>query len=81
VAHRLLIAGSSDKGLRIRIACPAACTVTAELRVDNKTARKLKLGKSRVLARGKRTLAAAGDAKVTLKVVKKARKRFGSCAG
>ena len=35
------------------IACPAACTVTAELRVDKKIARKLKLGKSRVLARGK----------------------------
>jgi hypothetical protein len=29
-----------------------------------------------VLARGKKTLRAAGDARVTLKVVRKARKRF-----
>ena len=50
--------------------------VAAELRVDKKLAKKLKLGKSRVLARGKKTLGSAGNAKVTLKVVRKARKRF-----
>lgn len=76
VLGKLSIKAIAAKGLRIRVRCPAACTVTAELRVDKKTARKLKLGKSRVLAKGKRTLSAAGDAKVTLKVVKKARKRF-----
>jgi hypothetical protein len=42
--------------------------------VDKRTARKLKLGRSRVLARGKRTLAAGGDARVTLKVPRRARK-------
>jgi hypothetical protein len=73
---KLSIRSIAAKGLVIRIACPAACTVTAELRVNKATARKLRLGRSRILARGKRTLTAAGTAKVTLKVVKKARKRF-----
>jgi hypothetical protein len=73
---KLSIKAILKKGLVLRIACPAACAVTAELRVDKKTAKKLKLGKSRVLARGKKTLTAAGNAKVTLKVVRKARKRF-----
>jgi hypothetical protein len=76
VLGRLSIKAIASKGLAIQISCPAACTVTAELRVDKRTARKLRLGRSRVLARGKRTLRAAGDAKVTLKVVSKARKRF-----
>jgi len=48
---KLSVKAISKKGLVLRIACPAACAVTAELRVDKKTARKLKLGKSRVLAR------------------------------
>jgi hypothetical protein len=73
---KLSVKAIAKKGLVLRIACPAACAVTAELRVDKKTARKLKLGKSRVLARGKKKLAAAGNARVTLKVVSKARKRF-----
>jgi hypothetical protein len=76
VLGKLSIKAIASKGLAIQISCPAACTVTAELRVDKRTARKLRLGRSRVLARGRRTLRAAGDAKVTLKVVSKARKRF-----
>jgi Ca2+-binding RTX toxin-like protein len=73
---KLSVRAIAKKGLVLRIACPAACAVAAELRVDKKTAKKLGLGKSRVLARGKKTLTAAGNAKVTLKVVRKARKRF-----
>jgi hypothetical protein len=76
ILGKLSIKSIAAKGLAIQISCPAACTVTAELRVDKRTARKLRLGRSRILARGKRTLRAAGDAKVTLKVVRKARKRF-----
>jgi len=76
VLGKLSIRSISSKGLAIQITCPAACTVSGELRVDKKTARRLGLGRSRVLARGKRKLNAAGDAKVTLKVVSKARKRF-----
>ncbi len=73
---KLSVKAVAKKGLVLRIACPAACAVTAELRVDKKTARKLKLGKSRVLARGKKKLSSAGNARVTLTVVSKARKRF-----
>jgi hypothetical protein len=76
ILGKLSIRAIASKGLAIRLSCPAACTVTAELRVDKRTARKLRLGRSRVLARGKRTLRAAGDARVTLKVVRQARKRF-----
>jgi Ca2+-binding RTX toxin-like protein len=76
VLGKLSIRSISSKGLAIQITCPAACTVSGELRVNKKTARRLGLGRSRVLARGRRKLTAAGDAKVTLKVVSKARKRF-----
>ena len=76
VLGRRSIKKIASKGLAIEVACPAACTVTAELRVNKRTARKLRLGRSRVLARGRSTLPGAGDAKVTLKVVSKARKRF-----
>jgi Ca2+-binding RTX toxin-like protein len=76
VLGKLSIRSISSKGLAIQITCPAACSVSGELRVDKKTARRLGLGRSRVLARGKKKLNAAGDAKVTLKVVSKARKRF-----
>ena len=64
------------KGLLVTIACPAACTATGELRVSKKVARKLKLGKSRVLARGAGSAAAKGEVRLRLKIVSKARKRF-----
>lgn len=76
VLGRLSIRKILSRGLVIQVACPAACTVTAELRVNKRTARKLKLGRSRVLARGRGSARAAGNAKVTLKVVRKAKKRF-----
>ena len=67
---------NSAKGLKLQISCPAACTVAAQLRVDKKTARRLALGRSRVLARATTTLRAGGTGTLTLKVVKKSRKRF-----
>jgi hypothetical protein len=67
---------SSAKGLKLQISCPAACTVAAQLRVDKKAARRLALGRSRVLARGTTTLRAGGTGTLTLKVVKKSRRRF-----
>ena len=76
VLGKLSIKKIAAKGLTIQIPCPAACTVTATLRVNKRTARKLRLGRSRVLARGRVTLPGAGDAKVKLKVVSKARRRF-----
>jgi Ca2+-binding RTX toxin-like protein len=76
VLGKLRVRAIASKGLAIRISCPAACAVTAELRVTRATARKLRLGRSRVLARGRKTLRSAGNARLTLKVVRKARKRF-----
>jgi len=76
VLGKLSIKRIASKGLAIRVRCPAACTVVAELRASKALARKLKLGRSRLLARGRKTLRAAGNAKVTLKVVREARKRF-----
>ena len=67
----------AKRGLKLRIACPAACSVTAELRVSKSLARKLKLGRSRVLARGKASTTGAGDAEPVLKIARKqARKRL-----
>jgi Ca2+-binding RTX toxin-like protein len=65
------------RGLKIRVSCPARCTIRARLIADRKLARKLRLGRSRQLAGARRSLASAGSATLTLKVVKKARKRFG----
>ena len=76
VLSKLSIRRIASKGLVVRVPCTAACTVRAELRVDKATARKLRLGRSRVLARGTKTLRNAGNARVTLKIVRKARTRF-----
>jgi hypothetical protein len=76
ISGKRTIRAIAAKGLTVTVDCPAACNVTAELRVDKKTARKLKLGRSRVLARGKKAITKAGRAKVVVKVVRKARKRF-----
>jgi Ca2+-binding RTX toxin-like protein len=64
------------RGLRIRVACPARCTIRARLLTNRSLARRLRLGRSRQLASGRKTLRSAGTATVTLKVVKKARRRF-----
>jgi hypothetical protein len=81
VAGKRSIRRIASKGLVITADCPAACTLSATLRVDKKTARKLRLGKSRVLARGKTTRRSAGTARLTLKVVKNARERFRRARG
>jgi hypothetical protein len=64
------------RGLRIRVSCPAKCTIRGRLLTDKKLARRLRLGRSRQLASGRKTLRAAGTTTVTLKVAKKAKKRF-----
>jgi hypothetical protein len=76
VLGKLSIRAIVAKGLVVRISCPAACSVVAELRVTKALARKLGLGRSRVLAKGRATRTTAGNARTTVKVVKKARKRL-----
>jgi hypothetical protein len=54
------------RGVRIRYACPSACSVTATAVVDRATARTLRL-RTRVLAAGARRLTRSGDAVVVVK--------------
>jgi len=64
------------KGVALTVACPAACTVKAELLVDKASARKLKLRRGRTAGSARGTLAAAGSAKLAVKPAAKLRKRF-----
>ena len=66
----------ASRGLRVRVTCPAACTVVADLRTTRALARKLRLPRSRKLAGARKTLRAAGSATLTLKVARKAKRRF-----
>jgi len=66
----------ASKGLKIKVTCPARCTIKARLLTNKALARKLRLGRSRQLASGRKTLRSAGTATVTLKVAKKTKKRF-----
>lgn len=76
VLSKLSIKRIARSGLRIRVACPAACKVSANLTTARALARTLRLGSSRRLASGRKTLLAAGNATVTLKVSRKAVRRF-----
>jgi hypothetical protein len=64
------------RGFKIRVACPAACTIVADLRTDRKLARKLRLPRSRKLAGARKVLRAKGSATLTLNVAPKAKSRF-----
>ena len=63
------------KGLKISVGCPGACTIRARLAVSRRLARRLRLG-SRPLAAARKSLQSAGTATLTLKVDRKARRRF-----
>ena len=49
------------RGLKIRVACPAACTIVADLTTNRALARKLRLPRSRKLAGARKTLRGRGD--------------------
>ena len=63
-------------GLKIRVGCPAACTIRARLVVNRRLARQLRLPRSRRLAAASKSLASAGTATLTLKVARRARPRL-----
>ena len=69
---RFVISRSAKRSARFRADCPKRCRVTATLKVDAKTARKLRSSK-RTLATVRRTLA-AGPRTVVVKVPSKLRK-------
>ncbi len=64
------------RGLRIRVFCPARCTISARLTTSRALARRLRLGRSRQLAAARKTLGSAGTSTLTLKVARKARRPF-----
>ncbi len=65
----------AKRGLAISVTCPAACALTAKLTVSKAAARKLKL-RGRTLATAKRSLKAAGTAKLRAKPSRKLAKRI-----
>ena len=66
----------TSRGLKIRVSCPAACAIVADLRTNRTLARKLRLPRSRKLAGARKTLRAKGSTTLTLKVARKAKRRF-----
>jgi len=65
----------AKRGLAIAVDCPAACALTARLTVSKAAARKLKL-KGRTLASARKSLGAAGTAKLRVKPSRKVAKRI-----
>ena len=69
------------KGLALTIACPAACAVKADLLVDKRSARRLRLRGKRPAGTATRTLAATGSATLSLKPAERLRARFARLKG
>lgn len=76
VLSRRSIRQIARRGLRIRVSCPASCTIRARLTTNRALARRLRLGRSRQLAAARKTLRSAGTTTLTLRVARKARRRF-----
>jgi hypothetical protein len=73
LARARSIKAIAARGLQTTVTCAGPCTVDASLLVDRKAARKLK---TRRIGRAKRTLAAAGEARLTLKPARKVKRRL-----
>jgi Ca2+-binding RTX toxin-like protein len=65
----------ATRGLAVSVDCPAACKLTVKLTVSKAAARKLKL-KGRTLATARKSLGAAGTAKLRVKPSRKLAKRI-----
>jgi Ca2+-binding RTX toxin-like protein len=74
-AARTSLRKLARSGLAVSVACPAACTLRAKLAVPKASARKLRL-KGRTLATARKSLAAAGTAKLRAKPARKLAKRI-----
>lgn len=66
------------KGLTVPVSCASACTIDLSLVIPRATAKKLHISSAKtvVIARGKKTLTAAGTAKVVVKLKAAAKKRL-----
>ena len=74
VAARQTIRTLIRKGLRVTVRCDEACTTRVELRIDRKTAKRLKL--KTTLARANARLTAGGSKKVAVKLPAKTKKKL-----
>jgi hypothetical protein len=61
-------------GLVVRLRCSEACAATVELLVDRRTARRLRLGRSRVLGTGSARLRGAGTTYAFVRFDRRARR-------
>jgi TolB protein len=64
------------RGLVVRIGCSKPCRLDARLRLDRGTAGRLRLAASATIGRARRTLRAAGTAKLTIRLTRRARARL-----
>jgi hypothetical protein len=63
-------------GLTIPVRCNEACLITAQLIVDRQTARRLRMGRSTLLARATKRLTRSGTTTVRLRPGKRLRSRM-----
>jgi Fungalysin metallopeptidase (M36) len=70
----VLLKASGRRALAFTVTCHALCNVTGTLRVDGRTARRLKLGKRRIVGRVTARLAAPGTKTFTVRLNRAAAK-------
>ena len=69
------------RGLVVRIGCSKPCRLDARLLLDRVTAGRLRLAASATVGRASRTLRAAGTAKLTIRLTRRARARLARVKG
>jgi Ca2+-binding RTX toxin-like protein len=68
---------SRSRGVKVRVACAAACAFTAKLTISRKLARRARLGRRRTtIGTSRASLAGAGSKTVTVRTSSKARRRL-----
>ncbi len=72
----LRLDASGKRVAKLRVTCPARCTLDAKLTVDAATAKKLGLRGSRTIGTVRRTLAAGSSTSITVSLTSKAKQRL-----
>ena len=70
----LRLDASGKRAVKLRVTCPARCTLDAKLTVDSATAKKLGLRGSRTVGTVRRTLAAGSSTTITVSLTSKAKR-------
>ena len=72
----LRLDASGKRAVKLRVTCPARCTLDAKLTIDSATAKKLGLRGSRTVGTVRRTLAAGSSTTITVALTSKAKQRL-----